>query len=118
MSDSNRDINILEHVLEYCEDIKKTIDYFGNSFEEFVGNHIYRNAVSMCILQIGELSGSLSDEFKDEYNDISWKSVKGMRNVMAHKYGHITASTVWETILEDIPDLQSYINRIMKQLKE
>lgn len=43
----------------------------------------------MCILQIGELSGYLSEDFKEIYSDVSWESIKGMGNFMAHRYGNI-----------------------------
>jgi uncharacterized protein with HEPN domain len=94
MNSNERDISILKHIIKYCNDISETVDYFGSSYEIFCDNNIYKNAVSMCILQIGELSGSLSDKFKDKYKGIPWRSVKGMRNVMAHKYGSISASVV------------------------
>lgn len=51
----------------------------------------------MCILQIGELVGKLSDEFKAENNAMPWREIKAMRNIAAHNYGEI-----------DIPELKDY----------
>ena len=39
---------------------------------------VVRQAVSMCILQIGELVGNLSDEFKAEHNVIPWREIKAI----------------------------------------
>lgn len=52
---------------------------------------VYKNAVTMCILQIGELSGYLSDDFKNKHDGVSWRNIKGMRNVVAHNYGSLDA---------------------------
>lgn len=113
MNINNRDYDIIMRLISYCNEIKDTVKYFGDDFDVFYNNTIYRNAVSMCILQIGELSGLLSEEFKNFYNNIPWKNIKGMRNIMAHKYGNIDKVVVWEAVKEDIPNLKSYCTDIL-----
>ena len=49
----------------------------------------------MCILQIGELVGRLSDEFKEANTSIPWHKIRGMRNYVAHEYGSIDLDVVW-----------------------
>lgn len=34
---------------------------------------------------------------------------------MAHKYGDISISTVWEAITEDVPELRNYCNSILEK---
>ena len=108
MNGDDRDRDIIAHIIRYCDDIIDTQSYFGNSFDVFKGNAIYRNATAMCVLQIGELSGYLSDSFKEVHKGIPWRNIKGMRNIMAHKYGDINASILWETISADVPLLKKY----------
>ena len=50
MNSNERDIDILEHINKYCDEIINTQAFFGNSFEVFKANSIYRNAISMCLL--------------------------------------------------------------------
>ena len=108
MDNKEKDIDILEHIIKYCNEILDTQSYFGNSYEIFKVNPIYRNAVAMCLLQIGELSGNLSAYFKETYNGVPWRNIKGMRNIVAHKYGDISITTVWEAITDDTPALLDY----------
>ena len=115
MDSNERDIDILEHIIKYCNEIFETQAYFGNSFEFFKANSIYRNAVAMCILQIGELSGHLSENFKETYSGVPWRNIKGMRNIMAHKYGDINVATLWETITDDVSILLDYCNSVLEQ---
>ena len=68
----------------------------------------------MCILQIGELAGRLSPEFIVCNNEIPWRSIKAMRNIVAHAYGSISIPDVWDTIENDIPLLKSYCMKILK----
>ena len=117
MDNNERNADILEHIIKYCNEIFHTREYFGNSFEVFKTNSIYRNAVALCILQIGELSGHLTDDFKEIYSGVPWRNIKGMRNIMAHKYGDITIPTVWEAINDDVPELRDYCNSILEEYR-
>ena len=56
----NRDRDIVRHILRYCEQVDTAHKDFGHSKERFEANTTYQNAVSMCILQIGELINRLS----------------------------------------------------------
>ena len=69
---------------------------------------IYCNAVALCILQIGELVGKLSEDFRKQHHDIPWNKIKAMRNIVAHRYGTVDAETTWEVITEDVQELKRY----------
>ena len=62
MPATNRDRDIVEHILRYCNQVETAHLDFGRSKDRFVESSTYQNAVSMCILQIGELAGKLSEE--------------------------------------------------------
>lgn len=68
MNSSGRNIDIIEHIINYCNEISLTHERFGHSINIFNEDVVYRNAISMCILQIGELSKHLSEDFKERYN--------------------------------------------------
>ena len=113
MALSERDAVILEHMAGYCDDIFDMVDRFGNSEEAFRADKAYRNACAMCILQIGELVGHLSEAFRNEHTQMPWNEIKAMRNVVAHAYGSISVQTTWETIELDIPVLKAFCARMI-----
>lgn len=117
MNSKERNIDILEHIIKYCNEIFDTQSHFGKSFDVFKSNSIYKNAVAMSILQIGELSGHLSVNFKATYDGVPWRNIKGMRNIVAHKYGDINITTIWEAIIDDIPILWDYCNSILEKYR-
>ena len=108
MKPLEREIHILKHIVSYCEQIELTIQRFGDKKETFQADPIYRNAAALCILQIGELVGNLSDEFRREYPGVPWRQIKAMRNIVAHRYGTVDPETSWEIIQDDIPVLKQY----------
>ena len=104
----SRDASILKHIVKYCLEINNELNEISCEKEQYCQNTVYRNSLALCVLQIGELVGLLSDDFKADNPEIDWKSIKGMRNVVAHKYGSFDFDVLWETVTEDIPKLHNY----------
>ncbi len=118
MKETERDLHILEHIVDYCKQIYQTVSRFGDSYEIFQSDAIYRNAVALCILQIGELVGNLTEDFRDQHAAIPWQRIKKMRNIVVHHYGTVDSEITWETIQISIPELESYCLNILKSVRE
>lgn len=112
---NKRDIDILEKIIRYCGETEEATQQFGNSIDVLKQNSVYKNAVAMCVLQIGELVGHLSEGFKAEHNEMPWRDIKAMRNIAAHKYGSFDMDMLWDTITGDIPALKDYCEGICKK---
>ena len=103
------DLQRVRHIWEYCDEIEKTMDRYGRSFEIFDRDADYQRSLAFSILQIGELSGGLSEEYRAATGDrVQWRAMKGMRNLVAHHYGAVDRRVVWETVLTDIPNLKEF----------
>ena len=104
----NRDNSVIEHIKGYCEEIEKELKEIDTDKEKFLNSSVYKNSLALCVLQIGELVGLLSEEYKLSNQEMDWKNIKGMRNVVAHKYGSFDFDVLWETVTEDIPKLYEF----------
>ena len=113
MNAENRDRSILKHILSYCEQIELAAEHFGKDYAVFARDPVYRNAVALCILQIGELVGHMSDEFKETYAQIPWRQIKLMRNIVAHRYGTVDNAITWEVVENDIPQLKAFCRQLL-----
>ena len=111
---NSRDFDVLKKIVQYCEEIIEARVRLGDSYESLESDALFRNATSMCILQIGELTTHLSEEFKAEFNEMPWQDIKGMRNVAAHHYGKFDVKKLWETITADVPELMKYCVELIK----
>lgn len=109
--------SILRHIVGYCRQIDEAVARFGDDYEVFREDAAYKNATALCVLQIGELTTHLPDDFKKKYSGVPWAQVRGMRNVVAHSYGTIDTETLWETITQDIPDLENYCQTVLTELE-
>lgn len=104
------------HMRTYCLDIADFIERFGRNFLTFIQDRAYFNAVSMCMLQIGELANGLSDEFREETKgQMPWGMIRGMRNWLTHAYADMDEKIIWETAINDIPALLQFCERVIGQ---
>lgn len=72
----------------------------------------------MSIMQIGELSISLSDEFKDATREkMQWGLVRGMRNMFAHTYAKMDKTIIWDVATKDIPTLLRFCDSVIESSK-
>lgn len=119
MTVPNRDCQILEKIHQYCDDILFTHSEYHHEYDTFCSNPTYRNAIALCLLQIGELVKNLSSEFVESHTDIPWKAIRGMRNIVAHQYGHIDIDVLWNTSEVSIMELREFCAvQIEQQLEQ
>lgn len=113
MPDNMRNESAIKHMLEYCVEIERTLSEISYDREKYDQSSTHRNALALCVLQIGELVGVLTDDFKDEHPEMPWKDIKQMRNVVAHRYGAFDFDILWETVTSDIPTLKAFCEEIV-----
>ena len=113
---NDRDREIIKHILRYCDQIETAHEDFGRDHERFNNSSTYQNAVSMCILQIGELVNHLSENYKHRNDGVPWRKIRGMRNYVAHEYGSIDLDVVWYTATVSIDELRRYCIDSLEEL--
>ena len=111
-----KDISILEHIVKYCNMVEHSVERFGADYNTFMNDEDYKNSVSMCILQVGELVNHLSSDFKNSHKDIPWSAIVGMRNHFAHGYLEMDISEIWNTVNNDMPEIKQYCDDVLNQV--
>lgn len=71
-----------------------------------------QKAIVMSLINICELSKSLTDDYLAGMPSIPWKAIRGFRNIAAHQYGRIDFEDVYKTVVEDIPVLKETLQEI------
>ena len=98
---------MLEKIVAFCRRIDNYLKRYSFDYEAFLNDVMFQDACCMCVVQIGELAGELSDEAKALDPSIPWRIIKDTRNFYVHAYGAIDLSSVWETLIGDIPMLKT-----------
>lgn len=113
MPSIDRDRSIIRHIRDYCVEVETAHADFQHSKEKFMSSTTYRNAVTMPILQIGELTNHLSEDFKKAHRQIPWNEIRGIRNLFAHQYRSVDFDIVWSTSLEDVAFLKAFCEKLL-----
>lgn len=109
MSES-RLADYLEHIERAASDARGFVN--GLNKAEFLADKRTQQAVIMSLIIIGEAATKVMDsypEFTDAHPEVPWRSMRGMRNRIAHGYFDINLDVVWETVQTALPDLQQQL---------
>jgi uncharacterized protein with HEPN domain len=64
---------------------------------------------------IGEAGNLVDRAYIDKYPDIPWKKMIGMRHRLIHGYFDINLDIVWDTVIKDLPNLVSQLEKIIDE---
>lgn len=109
-----KDIIILKKVLS---EISICFEMLGDTeIEAFLTDEKLKRAVSMTVINIGELIKNISEETRLENRQIPWKQIAGMRDIAAHKYQTLRMEDVYNTVIIDLPSLEKEISKILSDI--
>lgn len=84
------------------------------SSEDFESNELLLDSVMFRLIQISENSDRLTPEFKEVHSDIPWHAMRGLRNRIVHDYGKVDMSIIYDTVINDLPELLRDIETLYK----
>ncbi|HRT81552.1 MAG TPA: DUF86 domain-containing protein [Oscillospiraceae bacterium] len=101
----------------YLDRIIKDIDFIirnmnGVTYEALQANEVLLDSMIFRLIQISENSKKLSEEFKQNFRQVPWTDISGLRNRLVHDYTNVDLTIVYKTVSEDIPNLKVYFESI------
>jgi len=113
---TRKDKAYLKHILDAISDAKRFME--GVTKEEFLENKEKQYAVLRVLEIIGEATKSLSKEMKQQYSEIQWRDIAGMRDKLIHEYFGVKLDLVWATVKKNLPELEKQIHEILRKTGE
>jgi len=106
--------------LDYIEDIIKAMDDAGSfvkdmDYDSFSKDRKTEYAVIRALEIIGEATKNIPIEIKNNYPQIPWKDMAGMRDKVIHEYFGVDLKRVWSTVNTDIPKLKPWFEKIIRE---
>ena len=112
-----RQADYLSHMLEAAALARSYVE--GISKIDFLHDKRTQQAVILNIMVIGEAATKLADEYPEfvaKFPQVQWKSMRGMRNRLAHGYFDTNLDVVSETVRQALPELEGQIRQIQQAL--
>ncbi len=105
------------YLTDILESISKIEHYLTAITEtEFFTNEEKQDAVIRRLEIIGEAVKKLPMEVRNEYPEIPWKQIAGMRDVVIHEYFEVSLETVWRTLINDLPDIKIKLEKMRDKI--
>lgn len=109
--------------VDYVKDIQDSIEKIeefnkGLTFEEFEKDIKTVFATVRAFEIIGEASNKLPSDIKLAFQDIPWKKIVGMRNILVHEYFGVDSEAVWKAVQNDLPKLKPVINKMLDEIEK
>jgi uncharacterized protein with HEPN domain len=115
----NRLLDYLDHMEQAATDACSFVD--GLDKEDFLADKRTQQAVIMSLIIIGEAATKVIegyDGFALSHPGVPWRSMRGMRNRIAHGYFDINLEVVWDTVQIALPDLLKQLAAIRQDAED
>jgi uncharacterized protein with HEPN domain len=97
-------IDASEAIQRFCESTNE---------DEFLKDELRQSAILQKLIIIGEAASRLPFQFREKHRNIEWEDIIGFRNIAVHEYFAILWEIVWNTALQDVPDLKIKVQIII-----
>ena len=102
------------YVDKIIEDLRFIIKHMDRvDLEELNKNEVLLDSMLFRLIQISENAKKLSDGFKADNSMVPWTAIYGLRNRIVHDYGNVELSIVYDTLINDIPELLEVIEKLL-----
>jgi uncharacterized protein with HEPN domain len=103
---------------EYLRHILAEADYLigrsnGLSPEAFEADETLRRAFARSLEVIGEAAKKLPDDYRNQYPQVEWRAMTGMRDRLIHAYFGVDYVLVWDVVMHKIPELRRQVAAIL-----
>ncbi len=109
---SNEFLDYVEDILDGMEKAELLIS--DVNFEDFEADFRINYAVVRALEIVGEATKRLPDFIREQYPDVPWKDMAGMRDRIVHGYDMVDLHIVWDTVMNRIPAIKPIIQQILR----
>lgn len=101
----------LDDILEAIRRIRSYTD--GLNAKKFEADLKTQDAVIRNLEVIGEAAGKLPDNIKSKSDEIEWRKIVGVRNILIHEYFGISTSIVWDIVQTKLRPLENACRKLL-----
>lgn len=106
----------VEDILTCARNIESFTD--GMNFDSFFDDPKTIRAVAFEFTTMGEAARAIPEEIQEQYPEIPWGKMQGIRNVLVHEYFRLDEEILWNASQNDIPSLIAALEKLVQNSTE
>lgn len=103
----------LSHIVECIENIEV---YTSDGEDAFFSLKVIQDAVIRNLEIIGEATKRISKEIKILDQNLPWREMAGLRDVLIHDYFGVDLAIVWNVVANELPDVKKKVVNVLNNL--
>ncbi|GIK57001.1 MAG: DUF86 domain-containing protein [Chloroflexi bacterium] len=108
---SNEFLDYIDDILDAMQKAEMLVAEI--SVAEFEADFRINFAVMRALEIIGEATRHVPETVRDQYPDIPWKGMAGMRDRIIHGYDDVDLTIVWNVVQNDIPRIKPFLLQLL-----
>ena len=95
---------------------REAADLLGDaSRQKLERDRVLQLALTRLVEIVGEAANRVSQEAQQNYPQMPWPQIIGMRNRLVHGYDVIDYDLLWDTVTNDLPPLIEALRQIAEE---
>ncbi|MEW5869624.1 MAG: HepT-like ribonuclease domain-containing protein [Chloroflexota bacterium] len=102
----------LRQILAHAREAVNLLE--GKRREDLDQDRVLNLALTRLLEIVGEAANRVPDEVQEQYPDLPWLQMRGVRNRLIHGYDSVDFDILWAIIKDDLPVLILQLEAILR----